>query len=479
MSESKFGPKIRALRRRHGLRQVDLAERLKISASYLNLIEHDQRPLTASLLLKLAELYPLDLKSFAPDDHARLISDLHEVFGDTLFEAHDVTTTDLRETASNETVSRAIVKLYHAYRDALESIQGVAAKVSEGGDLTGIDPARLPSEEVSDVLQQNQNYFPSLEEVAERLAAEAEFERPDPFPGLVRLLAKEGIAVEIIPHTGASPVMRSYDPLRRRLRLSEILSPHARNFQVAHQIGLLRLRPEFDRIIERSRLTTPDSVTLCRVALANYFAAALLMPYGPFLSAAREFRYDIELLERRFGVSFEQVCHRLTTMRRPGQEGVPFHFIRVDIAGNISKRYSASGIRFARFSGLCPRWNVHSAFMAPGIVRTQISRMPDGTTYLCVARTVRQSLGGFGAAHPLLAISLGCEVSHARHLVYGDSVDVHNPNAAVPIGITCRLCERMDCEQRAFPPIHRKLGIDENVRGASFYTPAAPPDRNA
>lgn len=471
MADVKFGSKIRALRRRHGLRQVDLAGKLAISPSYLNLIEHDQRALTAPLLLKLAELYPVDLKSFAPDDHARVISDLHEVFGDGLFEAHDVTTTDLRETASNETVSRAIVKLYHAYRDALESVQAVAAKVSEGGDLTGIDPARLPSEEVSDVLQENQNHFPTLEEAAERLSAEAGVERPDAYPGLLRLLAKEGIEVRIAPHAGVRSSMRSYDPEHRRLNLSEILSPHARNFQIAHQIGLLRLKEEFDRIIARSRLTTPDSVVLCRVALANYFAAALLMPYGPFLESARGFRYDIELLERRFGVSFEQVCHRLTTLRRPGQEGVPFHFIRVDIAGNISKRYSASGIRFARFSGLCPRWNVHSAFMAPGIVRTQISRMPDGTTYLCVARTVRQSMGGFGAAHPLQAISLGCEVGQAKHLVYGDSVDVNNPNAAVPIGITCRLCERMDCEQRAFPPIHRKLDIDENVRGTSFYTP--------
>jgi len=478
MADSKFGPKIRALRRRHGLRQVDLAQRLGISASYLNLIEHDQRALTAPLLLKLAELYPLDLKSFAPEGHARLIADLHEVFGDTLFEAQDVTTTDLRETASNEPVSRAIVKLYHAYRDALESIQAVASKVSDGGDLTGIDPARLPSEEVSDVLQENQNHFPALEEVAERLAEQAELERPNAYPGLLRLLAEDGISVELAPHPAARTAMRYYDPAGRRVHLSEMLTGYARNFQLAHQIGLLRLKREFDRIVEKSRLTTPDSLTLCRVALANYFAAALLMPYRAFLESARTFRYDIELLERRFGVSFEQVCHRLTTLRRPGEEGVPFHFIRVDIAGNISKRYSASGIRFARFSGLCPRWNVHAAFMTPGMVRTQVSRMVDGTTYLCVARTVRQSLGGFGAAHPLHAISLGCEVSHAKHLVYGDSVDVHNPNVAVPIGITCRLCERMDCEQRAFPPMHRKLGIDENLRGKSFYTPA-PPDGTA
>lgn len=467
---AKFGSKIRMLRRRHGLRQVDLAERLSISPSYLNLIEHDQRPLTAPLLLKVAELFPADLKSFGAGDHGRLVSDLHEVFGDALFEAHDVTTTDLREAAANETVSRAVVKLYRAYRDALEGMQGMASQVSDGGEvMPGIDLARLPSEEVSDVLQQNQNYFPELEEAAERLAGEVGLERADPYPGLVQHLRASGIEVVVAAHSRGKGAMRRYDPAHKTLHLSEVLSRYARNFQLAHQIGLLTLSREFEQILKRSRVTTRDSEALCRMALANYFAAALLMPYGPFLESARTLRYDIELLERRFGVSFEQVCHRLTTLRRPGQEGVPFHFIRVDIAGNISKHFSASGIRFARFSGLCPRWNVHSAFMTPGMMRTQISKMPDGTAYLCVARTVRQSLGGFGAAHPLHAISLGCEVQHARHLIYGDGLDVHNPSAAVPIGITCRLCERTDCEQRAFPPIHRSLGIDENVREVSFY----------
>jgi len=475
----RFGAKIRMLRRRHGLRQVDLAEKLGVSGSYLNLIEHDQRPLTAALLLKLAELYPADLKSFGSDGEARLVSELHEVFGDPLFESHDVTTTDLREAAANESVSRAIVKLYHAYRDSLEAMQGIAARVSDGGDLLGLDPARLPSEEVSDVVQENRNYFPELEAAAERLCEEAGLERPDPYSGLVRYLDGMGISVAIARHNGEKMPLRRYDAEKRRLEVSETLPSHARNFQIAHQIGLLRAGDEFEKILARSRLTTPDSAVLCRVALANYFAAAVLMPYEPFLESARSLRYDIELLERRFGASFEQVCHRLTTMRRPGREGVPFHFIRVDIAGNISKRFSASGIAFARFSGLCPRWNVHSAFMTPGIVRTQVSRMPDGTTYLCVARTVRQTLGGFGAAHPLLAISLGCEVRHTPHLVYGDGLDVHNPNAAVPIGITCRLCERTDCDQRAFPAIHRKLGIDENVRGSSFYSRRPSPEEPA
>ena len=465
------------LRRRHGLRQVDLAQKLGVSASYLNLIEHDQRPLTAALLLKLAELYPGELKTFASDGEARLVSDLHEVFGDALFEAHDVTTADLRETAANETVSRAIVKLYHAYRDALESMQGMASRVAEGGELVGLDPARLPSEEVSDVLQENRNHFPALEEAAERLSREAGLERPDLMPGLVRCLERLGIELHVERHTGEKAPMRRYDAAAKRLFVSETLAPHTRHFQIAHQIGLLTLNDRFDAIVSKSRLTTPDSVALCRVALASYFAGAVLMPYDEFLESAKSLRYDIELLERRFGASFEQVCHRLTTMRRPGREGVPFHFIRVDIAGNISKRFSASGITFARFSGLCPRWNVHAAFMTPGLIRTQVSRLPDGTTYLCVASTVRQTLGGFGAAHPLHAISLGCEVRYAPHLVYGDALDIDNPSAAVPIGITCRLCERSDCDQRAFPAIHRKLGIDENVRAASFYRQLPEDDR--
>ena len=239
---AKFGSKIRMLRRRHGLRQVDLAERLGISPSYLNLIEHDQRALTAPLLLKVAELFPGDLKTFGNEGHGRLVSDLHEVFGDALFEAEDVTTTDLREAAANETVSRAVVKLYRAYRGAVEAMRDIASQVSDGGEqMPGIDPARLPSEEVSDVLQENQNYFPELEEAAERLAAEAGLERADPYPGLVRHLQKSGIEVAVATHPRAKGSIRRYDPAERRLYVSEILSRYARNFQIAHQIGLLSL----------------------------------------------------------------------------------------------------------------------------------------------------------------------------------------------------------------------------------------------
>jgi predicted transcriptional regulator len=203
------------------------------------------------------------------------------------------------------------------------------------------------------------------------------------------------------------------------------------------------------------------------VALANYFAAAVLMPYGPFLKATLATRYDIELLTRRFQTSFEQVCHRLTTLRRPGEEGVPFHFLRIDIAGNISKSFSASGIRFARYSGCCPRWNIHASFLTPGLIRTQISEMNDGRKYFCIARTLAKDTGNYRGQHAIQALGLGCEIGYARELVYADGLVLDQP--PVPIGVTCRLCDRTDCEQRAFPPLHQAIQVEEDLRRSSFY----------
>jgi predicted transcriptional regulator len=255
------------------------------------------------------------------------------------------------------------------------------------------------------------------------------------------------------------------------LYLSEVLRRGSRNFQLAYQVGLLAQAAALDRIAADPHLTSESSRALARVALANYFAGAVLMPYRPFLDAARAERYDIELLCHRFRASFEQTCHRLTTLRRPGAEGVPFHMVRVDIAGNISKRFSASGLRFARFSGACPRWAVFEAFTTPGMIRTQLSRMPDGATYFWIARTVSREGGGFHAPRSMLGVALGCEASLAKELVYADGVNLESREAVVPVGLTCRLCERMDCEQRAFPPLQHPLKVNANVRGVSFYAP--------
>ena len=447
-----------------------MAERLGISASYLNLIEHNQRPLSAQVLLRLAREFQLDLKAFAGGEDERLIADLLEVFGDPMFDRLGLTPADVRDQVGHSpVVARALLNVYHAFQAARSSAEALSERLSEGQELKGFEISRLPSEEVSDFIQRQMNYFPDLEEGAERLWREAGLEGKDLFQALAQYLdQKHGVRVRIEKVGGMGGALRRFNREARELLLSEVLRRGSRNFQLAHQVGLLTLSDVLDRLAGDPHLPTGAARSLCRVAMANYFAGAVLMPYERFLRAAQEERYDIDLLGHRFRTSVEQVCHRLTTLRRPRAEGVPFHLVRVDVAGNISKRFSASGIRIARFSGACPLWNVHAAFLTPGMIRVQLSRMPDGTTYFDVARTLPRESGGYHAPRAVHALDIGCPVQHARELVYADGVDLGNP-AAVPVGVTCRLCDRMDCKQRAFPPIQSPLHIDENVRGVSFY----------
>ena len=469
---SQLGQKVRALRRREGLTQVDLATRLGVSASYLNLIESNKRPLPGALLLKLAAILRVDLGAFAPDAEAGLASDLTEAFGDPLLANHAVGTPELRELAQGSPgVARAIIALYRAYASARDVSAELAGQLSAAGG-SGAAHGAVPSEEVSDLIQRRMNHFPALETAAEELWREAALDGGDIYQNLVRYLAqRHRIDVRVVKVADERKAMRRYDPERRILSISEVLPPRSRRFQLAHQIGLLTQGGAFDAVLREEELTSDDARTLTRVTLANYFAAAVLMPYAPFLEAAQAERYDIELLAHRFGASFEQVCHRLTSLRRHGREGVPFHLIRIDVAGNISKRFTASGIRIARFSGACPRWNVHAAFMTPGMIRIQVSRMPDGSVYFCIARTLRSDRGGYNVPHIIQAIGMGCELRHAKELVYSDGVDLQNEGAVVPVGVTCRMCEHLDCPQRAFPPLLHPLRIDENVRGVSFYAP--------
>jgi hypothetical protein len=475
-AESRFGNKVRALRRREGISQAELAERLGISASYLNLIENYRRPLPAELLLRLAQLFGIDLHAFAGDDDTRLTADLIEVFADPLFEGRGLTNTDVREmAAASPAAARAVLALYRAYAGARESAESLSELAADGEDPHGSPHPRLPSEEVSDFVQRHMNHFPELEAAAEALWRDAQLAPDEIYSGLARHLeARHGVELRIAQGATARYTLRRYDARRRVLALSELLPTRSRTFQLAVQACLLTQREALERLTDDPLLTSDESRALGRGALANYFAAAVLMPYAPFLRACRDERYDIDVVGRRFRVGFEQVCHRFTTLRRPGAEGVPFHMIRIDVAGNISKRFSASGIRFARFSGACPRWNVFACFMTPGMIRTQLSRMPDGDAYFCIARTIQKDSGGYHAQHPVHAIGLGCQIGHARELVYSDGVDLDNPRTVTTVGVTCRLCERVDCEQRAFPSLRRHLRVDENVRGPSAYAP--PPE---
>ena len=469
----RFGSKVRALRRREGLSQADLAAKLGISASYLNLIENHKRPLPAPLLVKLAQEFKVDLGQFASDEDARVVSDLMEAFADPLFEDPALTQAEVRDmAAASPAAARAVISLYRAYRSAKGSADDLSSRIAERDELQTVSSTHLPSEEVSDLIQRNHNHFPALEAGAEELLARGKVSTDEIYQGLKRFLEKElGVSVHMARTEKGRETLRKYDPDKKELTLSELLPTRSRSFQLAYQIGMLTQKDAIDAVVAReSYLTTDASRALARVALGNYFAGAVLMPYETFLKAAREERYDIDVLGRRFRIGFEQTCHRLTTLRRAGAEGVPFHFIRIDVAGNISKRFSASGIRIARFSGACPRWNIFAAFLTPGMIRIQVSRMPDNEVFFCLARTIQKDSGGYHAQQPVMAIGLGCKLEHAKELVYSDGVDFENAEMYTSVGVTCRTCERSDCDQRAFPSMRQPLVVDENVRGSSLYS---------
>ena len=479
MKSVRIGGRLRRLRQEKNLGQGQMAEQLGISPSYLNLLESNQRPVTVRVLLRLAERFQVDIGSLTVEDDEKLTADLMEAFSDPMFDGHDVKASDISDMVSGlPAMSKAVLGLYQAWRN------GAASAPDEGAGLdgAGVDGAGqmtgIPSEEVSDFLQQRLNHFDELERAADELWRDSSFGLLTLFKDLVDLLARRfAVDVDVLPAPQMRGLLRDYNPMTRRLTLSEMLPPPSRTFQLAHQLAFFTCRKEIDKIVSSGKFTSAESEALARSALANYFAAALLMPYDRFAGAARQTRYDISVLQHRFGVSFEQVCHRLTTLKRPGQEGVPFHLIRVDIAGNISKRFSASGIHIARFGAACPRWNVYDAFSTPGMLRVAVSAMPDGQTYFCVARTVRpagRSIGRSGIMQGgrQLAIGLGCAVSHAKDIGYGDGLDLSDAKLITPIGVSCRVCPREDCSDRAVPALRQRLDIDENRRGLSAYAKA-------
>jgi hypothetical protein len=472
MKAMRIGGKLRRLRQDRSLTQAQMAVALDISPSYLNLLESNQRPVTVNVLLRLAERFDIDIGRLAQDDDQRLSAALMEAFSDPIFEAADVKTSDVKDLAATlPNVGRAILDLYDAYRRS----PARTGALNVGEDSAESAPMAIPSEEVTEFIQRRVNHFPELEEAADNLWVENGLAIHTLQRDLIQVLAtRYAVDVEIAQAGSMGGALRQYNPLTRRLELSEMLPLPSRTFQLAHQIAFLGYRREIDGIVSGGKFSTAEADALARSALANYFASAVMTPYQRFLEAARSTRYDINILQHRFGVSFEQVCHRLTTLRRKGQEGVPFHLIRVDIAGNISKRFSASGIHIARFGAACPRWNVYDAFATPGMLRVQVSQMPDGAKYFCVARTIRPSGRGIGRGALLqpggqLAIGLGTSITHAREITYADGLNLDDPQIITPIGVSCRTCPRDDCTDRAVPSMNQRLEIDENRRGLSTY----------
>lgn len=459
MSRTLIGRTVKRLRTERDLSQQALAVRLGISASYLNLVEHDQRAVTASLLIKLAETLRVDLAELSGNQERQLEVGLREAFADPLLGADPVAEAEIEALAAGSpNAARAVLALYRAWRVAREDATGIA--LPSGRRIL------LPNEEVRDFFDNHANHFPALEEAAEALAAELAPGVPAEMNHAIaeRLRAVHGVRVTVQPLDMA---LRRYDPATRSLALAESLPRESRGFHMAFQLAMLETRDAVEAVLRDAAPSSPEASMLLRIGLLNYVAGALIMPYTAFLSAATGLRHDMEAVAARFGVSFEQACHRLSTLQRTGARGVPFFFLRVDPAGNVSKRFSAAGFPFARFGGSCPRWVVHTAFAQPGTVQVQVAELPDGAAFLCFARAVCQPVVRWGEPRPVHVVAMGCALGNAAEVVYADGLDLQR--AKVGIGLSCRLCDRPDCGSRAFPPLEHRLSLDPLTAGASVY----------
>ena len=438
--------------------QQALAARLGISSSYLNLIEHDQRAVTASLLIKLTEILGVELSVLSGQAERQLEVSLREVFSEPLLGLDEIPEAEIATlAASAPNAARAMLALYRAWRVAREDASGLA--LPSGRRIL------LPNEETRDFFHERANHFPALEAAAEAIGRELAA-RPSEINHAIaeRLRRKHGLTLTIGPLDGAR---RRHDAAARALHLSETLPRESRGFHLAFQLMLMEAREAVDAAMAGTEPTSPEAAAMMRIGLLNYAAAALLMPYAPFLAAAQAARYDVDTLAARFGVSFEQACQRLSTLQRDGARGVPFFFLRTDPAGNVGKRFSAAGFPFARFGGSCPRWVVHAAFATPGAIRVQVAQLPDGASFLTIARSIQGPAARWGEPPPSHVVAIGCDIARAPELVYADGVDLDR--AAVGIGLSCRLCDRPDCRSRAFPPLEHRLVLDPAVDSDAPY----------
>jgi XRE family transcriptional regulator, fatty acid utilization regulator len=470
VSKTFVGSRVRQLRNERGFSQAALAQMLEISPSYLNQIEHDVRPLTVAVLLRITEVFGVDATFFAPQDDTRLVAELREVTMDRDLDIN-VDPTEVAEMVSaHPTLARAVVNLHRRYRITTAQLAAATEERFFDGS-SGSGSITMPHEEVRDYFYERQNYLHELDTAAEDLTIQMRMHHGDLARELPRRLA-EVHGVRIIKRIDlGDSVLHRYDPKTKTLEISNHLSAGQQVFKMAAELAYLEFGELIDKMVEDGKFTSAESRTLARLGLANYFAAAAVLPYRQFHDVAENFRYDVERLSAFYSVSYETVAHRLSTLQRPSMRGVPFSFVRVDRAGNMSKRQSATGFHFSSSGGTCPLWNVYETFANPGKILVQIAQMPDGRSYLWVARTVERRAARYGQPGKTFAIGLGCELRQAHRLVYSEGLDLSGDpgKIATPIGAGCRVCERDRCPQRAFPALGRALDLDEHRSTVSPY----------
>ncbi|MDP3907483.1 short-chain fatty acyl-CoA regulator family protein [Novosphingobium sp.] len=457
------GTQLRAIRAERALKQAELAERLGISPSYLSQLENDDRPLTPALVERLSQSFPLDWREIGAGDTENRLAALREANADPLF-AEPMDAAQLARFAEQQPLlAERFIALHEAYRRTGQRLQMVdEALSSETGGI-----ARLPWEDVRDWFHFANNYVDSLDRAAEALAGTLSGRALTPDTPALEAYLRDALSISLVYELNHG--LRSFDAEMGHLTIDPSQPAESRRFQLAHQLAALALKDEISTVIEGARLNSAASRQLLFVGLCNYAAGALLMPYRRFRTEARAVRHDIDRLAQAFGTSFEQACHRLSTLQREEARGVPFFFCRVDMAGNITKRHSATRLQFARFGGACPLWIVHEAVAIPDRILVQLAETPDGVRYVSMAKGLVKPSGSYDRAPRRYAVALGCEAEHAAEFVYADGLDLTSPRAATRIGVSCRICPRPDCDQRAFPPSDRAITVDPDQRGVVPY----------
>ncbi len=452
-----IGPRLRRLRRDLGLTQADMAADLDVSASYVALLERNNRPVTADLLVRLAQTYSIDMAALAGGVGADETARLQALLNDPIFAGIDRAAAEVADIVTNYPgVTEALLRLYTTYQEEQLALADRGAE-GNGPESEALDPMA----ESRRFLAARRNCFPSLDDHAERLAQAVS--RHDNITGYLK--ARHGLRVRRLPSSVMVGSVRRLDRHRGEVLLDDGLDGASQAFQLALQLAYLEMGQEVDAELSDGSFVSEGGERLTRRALASYAAAALLMPYSAFARAVEARRYDVEALARQFGASFEQTAHRLTTLQKPGHERVPFFFIRVDPAGNVSKRLDGAGFPFARHGGGCPLWSVHHAFRTARQIVTQWLELPDGQRFFSIARTVTAGGGAFGAPRVERAIALGCAAEHAGRLIYTADQPAGGL-VATPIGVTCRLCQRTECAARSEPPIGRQI-LPDDIRRTS------------
>ncbi len=466
MAKTFVGPQLRQLRRERKQTQAEMAKALGISPGYVNLLENNQRSLSVRLLMGFADAYGVDWRDIVRDETSNLLAELRNAVKDPMFSEGVPDLPELR--AAIDHAPRLVQQFLHLYgihRATLERIMRQGA----GGAPEGL-LATSAETVIHDFFRDHSNYFHPLEVAAEKLRVAEQCEPDDIYAKLkARLFNAHDIRVKRRAAEEMTQALRVYDRDARIIHLSEVLDHVNQVFQLAHVLCLVELPHLLDKMTAESGITQGTSLARCHVELANYFAAAFLMPYEPFLNAAENTAYDIDRISAHFGVSFEQACHRLTTLQRPGAQGVPFFFLRVDKAGNVTKRFNSTSFHLAEYGGACPVWNIHMAFRTPGVILPQFVELPDGDRFFTISRTADRPTMNFATQDHRLSVALGCELQYASKLGYAKSYNLNDQLMFSHIGINCHLCPRQACSQRAHQPVFMELPLDTARRGNTRY----------